>query len=81
MDIHYHKPSTALARVRQLQGYHIHSQVQFQERNNLPKCQCGFQNLEFGQVQMGVLKWNLVFQNNMILWLAEWLAISEMVKR
>ena len=45
------------------------SQVQFQEKDNLPKCQCGFQNLEFGQVQMGVLKWNLVFQNNMILWL------------
>ena len=48
---------------------HINSQVQFQERDNLPKCQCGFQNLEFGQVQIGVLKWNLIFQNNMILWL------------
>ena len=59
---------------------HIHSQVQFQERDNLPKCQCGFQNLEFRQVQMGVLKWNLVFQNNMILALTEWLATSGMVK-
>ena len=48
---------------------HIHSQVQFQERDNLSKCQCDFQNLEFEQVQMGVLKWNLIFQNNMILWL------------
>ena len=46
---------------------HIHSHVQFQERDNFLKCQCGFQNLEFRQVQMGVLKWNLVFQNNMIL--------------
>ena len=45
---------------------HIHSQVQFQERDNLSNCQCHFQNLEFGQVQMGVLKWNLIFQNNMI---------------
>ena len=31
---------------------HIHSKVQ---------------NLEFGQVQIVVLKWNLVFQNNMTL--------------
>ena len=50
---------------------HIHSQVQFQERDNLPKCRCGFQILEFGQVQMRVLKWNLVFQKNMILWLQQ----------
>ena len=45
---------------------HIHAQVQIQERDNLPKCQYGSQNLEFGQVQMGVLKLNLGFQNNMI---------------
>ena len=25
-------------------------------KDNLPKCQCDFQNSEFGQVQMGVLK-------------------------
>ena len=48
---------------------HIHSQVQFQERDTLPKCQCNFQILEFGQAQMRVLKWNLIYQNNMILWL------------
>ena len=45
---------------------HIHAQVQFQEKDNLPKCQ---QDLKFGQVQMGGLKLNLGFQNNMILWL------------
>ena len=33
-----------------------HSQVLFQEMNNLPNYQCHFQKLEFGQVQMGVLK-------------------------
>ena len=38
---------------------HIHSQVQFQEKDNLPKYQHG------AQVQMGVLKLNLGFQNNM----------------
>ena len=46
---------------------HIHAQVQFQERGNLPICQWDFQNYEFGQVQMGMLKLNLGFQNNMIL--------------
>ena len=40
---------------------HIHSQVQFQEKDNLPKCQW---NLKFGQVQRGVLKLNLDFQND-----------------
>ena len=29
---------------------HMHSQVQSQERDNLPKCQCGSQNFDFGQV-------------------------------
>jgi len=48
---------------------HIHSQVQFQEKDNLPNCQWDFQKSEFGQVQMGGLKLNLSFQNNMILWL------------
>ena len=46
---------------------HIHTQVQFQEKNNLPKYQCDPQNLEFGQVQMCMMKLNLGFQNNMIL--------------
>ena len=46
---------------------HIHSQVQSQKMDNLPKCQYGSQNSDFGQVQMGVLKLNLGFQNNMIL--------------
>ena len=46
---------------------HIHVQVQFQEIDNLPKCQWDFQKSEFSQVQMGVLKLNLSFQNNMIL--------------
>jgi len=45
---------------------YIHSQVQFQERDNLPKYQCDFLNLEFGQVQMGILKLDLGFDNNMI---------------
>ena len=45
----------------------LDSQIQFQERDNLPNCQCHFQNLNFGQVQMVVLKRNLVFQNIMIL--------------
>ena len=43
---------------------HIHAQIQFQETDNLPKYQCGSQNSDFGQVQMGVLKLNLGFQNN-----------------
>ena len=46
---------------------HIHSQVLFQEMNNLLNYECHFRNLEFGQVQMIVLKWNLIFQNNMTL--------------
>ena len=29
---------------------HIHSQVQSQKRDNLSKCQCGFQNFDVGQV-------------------------------
>ena len=45
---------------------HIHSQVQFQEMDNLPKYQFGFQNFDFGQVQMSMLKLNLDFYNNMI---------------
>ena len=46
---------------------HIRTQVQSQERDNLPKYQCGSQNFDFDQVQMGVLKLNLSFQSNMIL--------------
>ena len=46
---------------------HIHIQFQYHERDNLPKCQCDFQDLEYGQVQMDVQKLNLSFQNNMIL--------------
>ena len=46
---------------------HIHAQIQFKERDNLPKYQCGSQNLNFRKVQIGMLKLNLVFQNNMIL--------------
>ena len=42
---------------------HIHAQLQFQERDNLPKYQCDFQNVEFGQVQMGVLKLSSWFPN------------------
>ena len=35
MDIHHHKPSTALARARQLQGYrsHLDSQTKKREAN------------------------------------------------
>ena len=40
---------------------HIHAQVQSQEKDNLPKCQW---DLKFGQVQMGMLKLNLGFQND-----------------
>ena len=43
---------------------HIHSQVQSQERYNLPTCQCGSQEFDVGQLQMGVPKLNLGFQNN-----------------
>ena len=43
---------------------HIHSQVQFQKSTN---CPCGYQNFDFGQGQMGVIKLNIGFQNNMIL--------------
>jgi len=39
---------------------HINAQLQFQERDNLPKCQYGSQNLEFGQVQMGMINWILI---------------------
>jgi len=46
---------------------HFHIQFQFQERDNLPKCQCDFQTLEFGQVSIGLLKLNFGFQNSMIL--------------
>ena len=45
---------------------HINSQVKFQERDNLPKYQHGSQNFDVGQVQKGVLKLNLGFQNNKI---------------
>ena len=38
---------------------HFQAQVQFQEKDNLPKCQGGFQN--FGQVQMDVMKLNFNF--------------------
>ena len=40
---------------------HIHVQVQFSEKDNLPICQW---DLKFRQVQMGVLKLNLGFQND-----------------
>ena len=60
---------------------HIHSQVQFQERDNLPKCQCDFQNLEFGQVQLGCAEMESCFlKQHDSLALTEWLAISGMVK-
>ena len=38
---------------------HILSQVQFREKDNLPKCQHDSRN--FGQVQMDVMKLNLNF--------------------
>jgi len=44
----------------------IHAQVQFQEMDNLPKCQYDSQNYDVGQIQMGVMKLNLGFKNNMI---------------
>jgi len=47
----------------EVQDY-IHAQVQFQERDNLSTCQCGFQEFDVGQLQMGVLKLNLGFKNN-----------------
>jgi len=43
---------------------HIYSQVQSQKRDNLPTYQCGSQVFDVGQIQMGVLKLNLNFQNN-----------------
>jgi len=46
---------------------HSYAQVQFQKMDNLPECQCGSQNSDFGQVQMSVLKLYLGFQNNMSL--------------
>ena len=42
---------------------HILTQVQFREKDNLPKYQHGSQN--FGQVQMDVMKSNFDFQNSM----------------
>jgi len=44
---------------------HIHAQVQFQEMDNLPKYVS--QNFDVGQVQMGMLKLSIGFQNDMIL--------------
>ena len=41
---------------------HIHAQ--FQEKNNLPTCQCDSQEFDVSQLQIGVLKSNLGFQNN-----------------
>ena len=46
---------------------HIHAQVQFQEKDNLLTCQCDSQEFNVGQLQIGVLKLNLGFQNNKIL--------------
>ena len=46
---------------------HIHIQVQFHENDNLSNCQYGSQNFDFSQVQMGMMKLDLGFQNNMIL--------------
>ena len=40
---------------------HIHAQVQSQKRDNLPTCQCDFQEFDIGQVQLDVLKLNLDF--------------------
>ena len=45
---------------------HIHFQVQSHGRDNLPKCQYSPQNFNFGQVQIGVLKLNIGFQNTII---------------
>ena len=39
---------------------HFQAQVQFREKDNLPKCQGGFQN--FRQVQMNVMELNLDFR-------------------
>ena len=47
---------------------HIHTKVQFQKRDNLSKYQCGSQNLEFDQVQMGMMKLNLSFQKEYNSW-------------
>ena len=46
---------------------HFQAQIQFWEKDNLPKSQYDFQTLDFGQVSMGLLKLNLGFQNSMIL--------------
>ena len=46
---------------------HIFVWVQFHKNENLSIYQWDFQILGFRQVQMGVLKWNPIFQNNMIL--------------
>ena len=42
-------------------GSYFHAQVQFQEIDSLPECQCGSQDSDFGQVQIGVLKLTLGF--------------------
>ena len=42
---------------------HFKAQVQFQEKDNLPKCQ----GCDVGQVQVGMIKWKLDFQNDMII--------------
>ena len=45
---------------------HIYDQVQFHEMDNLPKCQYGSRNFDVCQVQKGVLKLILGFQNNIV---------------
>jgi len=42
---------------------HFQAQVQFREKDNLPKCQ----GCDGGQVQVGMMKLKLDFQNDMIL--------------
>ena len=42
---------------------HFQAQVQFQEKDNLPKCQ----EVNVCQVQVGTMKLKLDFQNDMIL--------------
>ena len=42
---------------------HFQAQVQFQEKDNLPKCQ----EVDGGHVQVGMMKLKLDFQNDMIL--------------
>jgi len=45
--------------------FHIH--VQFLGSYNLPNYQCDSQKFDIFQVQMGMMKMNLDFQNDMIL--------------